>query len=165
LVILQRKIAGLGAQALERFALRARRAARLDGMVNVLVTSNAGVQSLNRRFLGKNKATDVLAFPPPLSMPHRPSKLAGDIAISAEIAARNAHAMGHTHAEEVKVLVLHGVLHLAGFDHERDNGQMARKELELRRALRLPLGLIERGATAGRPRHRREPGAKARETR
>jgi len=70
--------------------------------------------------------------------------LAGEIAISADIAAQNAARFGHSPAAEIKVLALHGILHLAGFDHERDNGQMARKEMRLRRLLRLPVALIER---------------------
>jgi len=70
--------------------------------------------------------------------------LAGDIAISAEMAARNAAPLRHSTADEVKILILHGMLHLAGFDHERDNGEMARRETKLRRELRLPAALIER---------------------
>jgi probable rRNA maturation factor len=72
------------------------------------------------------------------------SKTAGDVAISADIALENSIQLGHSVAQEVKILALHGILHLAGFDHERDNGQMARKEAKLRRALRLPAALIER---------------------
>jgi probable rRNA maturation factor len=73
--------------------------------------------------------------------------LAGDIAISAEIATQNARSLGHTPALEVKILGLHGFLHLRGYDHERDHGQMARREQKLRRELNLPVGLIERAAT------------------
>ena len=69
---------------------------------------------------------------------------AGEIAISADIARENAARLGHSAALEVKVLVLHGILHLAGFDHERDNGEMARKEAGLRRKLGLPSSLTER---------------------
>jgi len=148
LVILQKRIAGLSEVALERFALRARRVAKLKGTVNVLVTSSAAVQSLNRQFRGKNKATDVLSFSSLLTMPYNSSRLAGDIAISADIAVQNAHRMGHSAAVEVKILTLHGILHLAGFDHERDGGTMARTELKLRRVLKLPVGLIEREASA-----------------
>jgi len=151
LVILQKRIAGLSEVALERFALRARRAAKLQGTVNVLVTSSAAVQSLNRQFRGKNKATDVLSFPSLLCMPYKSSRPAGDIAISADIAVQNAHRMGHPAAVEVKILTLHGILHLAGFDHERDNGTMAREELKLRRELKLPVGLIEREAPPAIP--------------
>jgi probable rRNA maturation factor len=140
-VILQKRVTGLTKLALDRFLLRARRAAGLRGEVNVLVTSSAEMQSLNRRFRGKDSPTDVLSFPA-LSGPK--PHLAGDIAISAEIAARNARALGHIPALEIKILVLHGILHLRGFDHENDGGQMARREQKLRRALHLPSGLIER---------------------
>jgi probable rRNA maturation factor len=66
------------------------------------------------------------------------------VAISADIARANARRLGHSVGDEVKILVLHGILHLAGFDHEHDNGQMARKESQLRRQLKLEPGLIER---------------------
>jgi probable rRNA maturation factor len=121
--------------------MRARRAVRLRSAVSVFVTSSTKLRQLNRRFRGKNKATDVLSFP---AMPGLNPGYAGDIAISAEIAARNAQQLGHTVAEEVEVLTLHGMLHLAGYDHECDNGQMERKEKRLRKALGLPSGLIER---------------------
>ena len=70
--------------------------------------------------------------------------MAGDIAISADIATQNARQLGHAPALEIKILALHGVLHLAGYDHETDHGEMARKEISLRKALGLPSGLIER---------------------
>ena len=144
LVIMQKQIVGLGEAALDRFVMRARQATGLKASVNVLVTNSAELRSLNRQFRGKNTATDVLSFPAPLSVSGPRPRLAGDIAVSAEIAAQNAVRLGHSAAEEAKLLVLHGILHLAGFDHERDNGQMARKELELRRRFKLPLGLTER---------------------
>jgi probable rRNA maturation factor len=145
LVILQKRIAGLSAQALDRFVLRARKTASLRGTVNVLVTSSAAMRSLNFRFRSQDKATDVLSFPSQASSGGRDAKgFAGEIAISADIAAQNAVRLGHPAAVEIKILALHGILHLAGFDHERDNGQMARKEADLRRALRLPSALIER---------------------
>jgi probable rRNA maturation factor len=146
LVILQRRVAALSPAALERFVLRARRAVGLRGTADVLVTGNNSMRSLNRQFRGKNKATDVLSFPAADSLPTNGRKLihAGEVAISAEIAAENASRFGHSTAEEVKILALHGILHLAGFDHERDNGEMARKEMKLRRALRLPEGLLQR---------------------
>lgn len=149
MVILKKKVAGLSAQSLERFILRARKAAHLQGAVDVLVTSSTAMQSLNARFRGKDKPTDVLSFPaePAPGLVRQP-KFAGEIAISADIARANAHTLGHSEAEEVRVLVLHGILHLAGFDHERDNGTMARKEVRLRRALRLPLSLTERTDSA-----------------
>jgi probable rRNA maturation factor len=139
-VILQKRVADLTELALSRFVMRARRAAGLKGMVDVLVTSNAEMKALNRRFRRQDKATDVLSFPADDST----HKFAGEIAISAEMAAQNARMLGHAPAEEVKILVLHGILHLRGFDHERDSGQMARREKQLRERLHLPLGLIER---------------------
>lgn len=141
MIIFQKRVANLTELALSRFVARARRAAGLKGLVNVLLTSSAEMKSLNRRFRGKDKPTDVLSFP---AEPDAQKQFAGEIAISAEIAAQNAWALRHSPAEEVKILVLHGVLHLRGYDHECDNGQMARREEQLRAKLHLPLGLIER---------------------
>ena len=150
MVILQKKVAGLTEATLGRFVLRARKAAALRASVNVLVTSSAAMRVLNRQFRGKNKATDVLSFPAakPAGRNER-QKLAGDIAISADIARENSVRLGHSVAQEIKILALHGILHLAGFDHERDNGQMARKETRLRRQLKLEAGLIERTEPPG----------------
>jgi probable rRNA maturation factor len=156
--------------------LRARRAVGLRGGVNVLVTTSAAVRALNRRFRAQDKATDVLSFPAsPLSFEvtsssHAKSagnklraraKLvpAGDIAISAEMAARNAAPLQHSTADEVKILILHGMLHLAGLDHERDNGVMARREMKLRRELGLPAALIERAQTVMQELKKRKPAA------
>lgn len=134
--------------------MRARRVAKLEGRVNVLVASSRELRLLNQKFRGKNKATDVLSFPGESSVAKsRSAALAGEIAISADIATQNAFRLGHSAAEEIKILTLHGILHLAGFDHESDNGQMARKELDLRRALRLPAGLIERASRPSSPRY------------
>jgi probable rRNA maturation factor len=141
LVILQKRVVGLTELALDRFVARACRAAGLRAAVHVLVTSNIELQELNRRFRGKDQPTDVLSFP---ALPGLKPRYAGDIAISAEIAAQNARALGHSAAEEIKILALHGILHLRGYDHERDHGKMARREEKLRRDLRLPVGLIER---------------------
>jgi len=138
-VIVRKTKQGVNARALGRFAARAQRAAGIRGEVDVLVTSSAELRRLNRRFRGKNKATDVLSFPSADGTP-------GDIAISAEISARNARRLGHSAADEMKTLILHGLLHLAGYDHETDEGAMARKEARLRRSLGLPVGLIERTA-------------------
>ena len=169
LVILHRRVAGLSAAALGRFVLRARKAVGLRGTVNVLVTGSAAMRSLNARFRKKDSATDVLSFPTETSGGSRQPKAsaAGEIAISADIAAQNAVRLGHPVAVEVKILALHGILHLAGFDHERDNGKMARREAHLRRVLRLPTALIERSQTGkgelvtlkqtSHPRRRRAP--------
>lgn len=145
-VILEKKVAGLNEDALGRFVLRARKAVGLSGQLNVLVTSSAALRSLNLRFRRQNKATDVLSFPltASLSGPRNAAKLAGDVAISADLALKNSFRLGHPAAQEIKILALHGILHLAGFDHERDNGEMARQEARLRRTLGLPAVLIER---------------------
>jgi probable rRNA maturation factor len=157
LVILRKPVAGLSENSLEKFVLRANRASKLEGAVNVLVTGSSELRSLNRRFRGKDEATDVLSFPPG---PVFVKGLAGDIAISADIATRNAGRLGHSAAQEIKILVLHGVLHLAGYDHERDRGKMANEEVELRRALGLPMGLIERtGTVKGTAQKMRPKGA------
>ena len=140
MVILRKPVARLTESALDRFVARARRAAGLSGAVNVLVTTSRELRLLNRRFRGQDKPTDVLSFPPAFA----DKKFAGDLAISAEIAARNARELGHPPATEIKILALHGVLHLAGYDHEIDNGRMARREQSLRKQLGLPVALIER---------------------
>ncbi len=143
MVIFEKRVVGLSAPALAHFVTRARRAAGLRGGVDVLVTSSAEMKLLNRRFRGKDEATDVLSFP----AADNAKKFAGEIAISADIAAQNARALGRAAGAEVKILALHGILHLRGYDHERDRGQMARREQKLRRELHLPSGLIERSGT------------------
>jgi probable rRNA maturation factor len=162
-VILRKKIAGLSPSTLERFVLRARRAIRLRDTVNVLVTNNREIQSLNRQFRGADKPTDVLSFPSSSEGPYEAKRFAGDVAISVDVARENAGRLGHSLAEEVKILTLHGILHLAGFDHEDDNGEMARAETRLRKQLRLELGLIERTPLAAddhfvRKHEKRSPG-------
>ena len=116
---------------------------KLRGKASVLLTTDASIRRLNRQFRGKDKATDVLSFPAdgPAS-----EGIAGDLAISVPTAQRQAAACGHSLSTELKVLILHGLLHLAGFDHESDTGQMARRERKLRADLGLPQGLIERVA-------------------
>jgi probable rRNA maturation factor len=128
-------------RTLARFLASAQAAVRLHGQVSVLLTSDAAIRRLNRTFRGKNKATDVLSFP---AEGPAASGLAGDLAISIPTARRQAAEQGHALLVELKVLLLHGLLHLAGYDHETDSGQMARKERLLRTRLGLPLGLIER---------------------
>lgn len=127
-------------RVLARFLNEARAAVRLRGQVSVLLTTDEAIQKLNRRFRGKNKPTDVLSFP---AAPG-PENLAGDLAISLPIAQRQADEHGHAVGVEIQVLILHGLLHLAGYDHEADHGEMARRERRLRARLGLPLGLIER---------------------
>ena len=139
--------------SLTRFLKRAQTAVGLAGEVSVLLTDDVRMRELNRGFRGKRKTTDVLSFPAP-SIPGLPAEHqhAGDLAISVAVAGEQAAAFGHTLEVEVRVLILHGLLHLAGLDHETDAGEMRARELALREKLKLPSGLIERaGSGAGRP--------------
>lgn len=128
-------------RALTQFLRTAQEAVRLRGMVSVLLTTDVAIRRLNRTFRGKNKATDVLSFP---AAEMSRGEVAGDLAISVDTARKQAREHGHPLSVEIKVLMLHGLLHLAGYDHETDEGQMARQEQVLRARLALPLGLIER---------------------
>jgi len=151
---LERKRRVPSARALGGFLRKAQAAVRLRGMVSVLLTTDSAIRRLNRTFRGKNKATDVLSFPaaqPSLVSKTRPGaparqQVSGDLAISVETARRQAAEQGHSLAVEVKVLMLHGLLHLAGYDHENDDGKMERRERVLRERLGLPSGLIERSS-------------------
>ncbi len=134
----------LSPSGLARFVNRARAAIHLVGEVEVLLTSDAAVKRLNKAFRGKNKATDVLSFPAPAEA----IGMAGDLAVSLDTAALQAADHGHSLRDEVRILLLHGLLHLAGEDHETDQGQMAERERALRRELKLPAGLIERAGSA-----------------
>ena len=136
-------------RVLQRFVATAARAIPLHGDLSVLLTSDRAIRSLNRQFRGKNKATDVLSFPAVSEIPGQPV-VAGDLAISVDTAARQALLLEHSLANELKILILHGMLHLAGLDHENDQGQMAQRELKLRRQLRLTTGLIERTRSVNR---------------
>ena len=130
----------LNKSGLVRFLNRAREAVSLEGDVDVLLTSDAEIKRLNKAFRGKNKATDVLSFP----APEEAEGVAGDLAVSLDTAAKQAVAHGHSLRDEVRILLLHGLLHLAGEDHETDAGEMAARESELRKQLKLPNSLIER---------------------
>jgi probable rRNA maturation factor len=100
--------------------------------VTCLVTTDAELRRLNREFRGKNYPTDVLSFPP------------DEIAISLDRAAAQAKELGHSLDDELRILMLHGLLHLCGMDHEADSGEMRRAEIRWRKRLGLPAGLIER---------------------
>lgn len=145
--VFDRTSPGLEAGPLESFVEKAARAAGLRGRVTVLITSNAKIRRLNSRFRGQDSPTDVLSFPAGAPAPG----LSGDIAVSLDMAARNARELGHSLAEETRILILHGILHLAGYDHENDRGEMQEKEASLRRKLGLPTGLIERTRPPGSP--------------
>ncbi len=97
----------------------------------VALVSDHGIAALNRRYRHRARPTDVLSFPA------SGNGYLGDVVISAETARRQARRLGHSLTEEVQLLILHGLLHLMGYDHERDNGRMNRRELALRRRLGL----------------------------
>jgi probable rRNA maturation factor len=134
------------ARALAGFLAQAQATIRLRGEVNVLLTTDRQIRRLNRAFRGKDKATDVLSFPAEKLVQSK-EKIAGDLAISVATAHRQSIEQGHALATELKVLILHGLLHLAGYDHETDAGRMARRERQLRARLGLPQGLIERASS------------------
>lgn len=141
----------LNRRELARFVALASGAAGARGPISVLLTGDDRIRSLNRQFRKKDAPTDVLSFPPPEGPNGQRNRSAGDLAISLETAARQAESHGHSLATEVKVLILHGALHLAGFDHESDSGEMARMEERLRREFGLPAGLIQRALPTTRP--------------
>ena len=147
---------------LEKFLARARRTLRLPaGSLTVCLVTNAEIARWNRAYRGKSGPTDVLSFPSDgnrrgaesnaARAPHRrrfsssPSftsstssaSYLGDIAIAPAVARRNARRFGRTFDDEMRILILHGMLHLMGYDHETDTGQMDRREQRLRRALGL----------------------------
>ena len=134
------------------------------GVVAVALASDARVRELNRRYRGKNRVTDVLSFPagdgpasgfptPGRRSPPSDSPPLGDIVIAMGQARRQARVARHPLATELRILALHGLLHLLGHDHERDDGRMGRLERALRRKGGLPAaGLIERGGRRPSPR-------------
>ena len=116
--------------------------ASAKGDVSIAVVSDRRMRALNRQFRGKDTATDVLSFPA-TQMPGVSSFL-GDVVIASGVATRQARDAGHPVSTELKVLALHGLLHLLGYDHDTDGGNMARAEARLRKKAGLREGLIER---------------------
>jgi len=155
-ILERRRTKELSRLALARFANKAQRAAGLSGEVNILLTGDAEMQRLNLQFRHKDSATDVLSFPVCNTASTGSAALpaGGDIAISVRRARAQAAGIGHDLLTEIKVLILHGMLHLAGHDHEADRGQMRRLEEKLRGELSLPAGLIERTGATQRGRRR-----------
>jgi probable rRNA maturation factor len=115
---------------LERLLQRAAQALRVSGEVALVLTGDRALRALNRRYRGLDRASDVLSFPGPGG-----EVGLGDILVSVETAGRNARARGHSLARELDVLALHGFLHVLGYDHEADSGEMSRLERRLRRRL------------------------------
>ena len=143
------------AQWLQRIAPAAAR-----GTLAVALVSDREIRRLNRDFRGVDEPTDVLSFPselgdfpemrrvPPRPQAPRPKAHLGDLAIALGVARRQAREREHSLDTELKVLALHGLLHLLGYDHERDRGAMNKLEDRLRRRAGLPTGLIARTASA-----------------
>ncbi len=130
-------------RTLGQYLEEAQAAVGLSGQVTALLTTDRTIRDLNRRFRGKDEATDVLSFSATNPLQSQ-EKIAGDLAISVETARKQAADQGHALGVELRVLILHGLLHLAGYDHETDAGRMQRRERQLRAKLGLPQGLIER---------------------
>ena len=127
----------LRSQALARW-LEKHAPARARGTVVIAMISDARMRKINKQFRRKDYATDVLSFPSLM-----PGSL-GELAIATGVTRRQAREAGHSEATEARVLALHGLLHLLGYDHETDHGEMRRAEERLRKRARLPLGLIRR---------------------
>ncbi len=143
-VTFRRVPTGIRPRALSNFARKLEREVSKGRPFDCLITGDAELRRLNREFRGKDEPTDVLSFPIQPLPGSRASKPLGDLAISLARARAQAREYGHTAEEEVRVLMLHGVLHLMGMDHESDGGRMARAEKRWRARLGLPNGLIER---------------------
>ncbi|HUR19711.1 MAG TPA: rRNA maturation RNase YbeY [Vicinamibacterales bacterium] len=127
----------LPSSALRRW-LAAHAPARARGHLTIALVTDAAMRRMNAKYRRADYATDVLSFPS-----ETPGVL-GDIAIARGVAARQAKAQGHSESVEVKTLALHGLLHLLGYDHEHDRGEMRRVEDRLRKRAGLPVGLISR---------------------
>ena len=148
----------IAAAGLSRWLTRVAPAAA-RGVVNVALVSDARVRALNRRYRRRDSATDVLSFPytpelplgrlraPRQSQSPYPPQCLGDIVIARGVARRQARSAGHTEWTELRILALHGLLHLLGYDHHRDDGVMASTERRLRKKGGLREGLIERSRT------------------
>lgn len=119
---------------------------RARGTVRLAIVPDRQVRTLNRRYRRRDYPTDVLSFPadPADVRPRSARPHLGDIVIARGVARRQARSAGHTEATELRVLALHGLLHLLGYDHDRDEGEMASLERRLRRKGGLREGLIER---------------------
>jgi probable rRNA maturation factor len=143
LITYRRKPAHIDFSALESFAETLRSRVARGREFHCLVTGDAELRQLNRRYRGGDYATDVLSFP-------GAGAWLGDIAISLGRARAQSKAGRHSVEDELRILLLHGVLHLTGMDHESDGGRMARAEARWRRTLGLPAGLIERAGQRAR---------------
>ncbi|MBV8549957.1 MAG: rRNA maturation RNase YbeY [Acidobacteriaceae bacterium] len=143
------KFATADKRILQQFARALAKRIAGDRAFTCLVTNDRELHRLNRQFLGHDYATDVLSFPAGESNGNL-----GELAISIERAEVQASEFGHSRLDEVRILMLHGLLHLIGLDHEKDRGEMARAERKWRAAFGLPVSLIARSRSGGRGRAR-----------
>jgi|SRR5215472_3213748 len=154
MVINRQKRVPVKIRSLDAFCRRAASALRLTAnAATICLVSDPQIAAWNRAYRGRPKATDVLSFPvasqngqrkgnrkiPFARRSPRPreNRYLGDIAIAPAFARRSARALGRSLESELRILALHGLLHLMGYDHETDNGAMDRLESRLRRQLRL----------------------------
>ncbi len=133
---------GLRRRALAEFLKTAAAHIAPGRPVTCLITGDQELQQLNRTFRHKDAPTDVLSFP------LAEAQAGGEMAISLDRASEQSARFGHALEDELRILMLHGLLHLAGMDHETDQGQMAHAEALWRKRLKLPLGLVERSVSA-----------------
>jgi len=126
-------------RSLRDFAERALEAIdKADKNATLVFVSDAAIKKLNRQFRGKNHVTDVLSFPTQAErFEFENQSFLGEVVISLERAAAQAKENGLTFRNEVEQLILHGLLHLCGYDHETDDGEMNRLELKLRKKLEI----------------------------
>jgi len=108
--------------------------------IELVITSNETIQQINFEYRGVDKATDVLSFP----YEEMPMVPLGSIVISMDYVVKKASELGHSIDDEFSLLFIHGLLHLLGYDHEVDNGEMRKKEEELIMKFNLPKSLIVR---------------------
>ena len=156
MILNQQRQVKVSISGLEEFSTKVRRILRIPAnALTICLVTNAEIARWNRVYRGKNRPTDVLSFatdeprfqrrirklpgkrasfaPRSASAPH----YLGDIAIAPDVARRNARRLGRDFEAEMRILILHGILHLMGYDHETDQGQMDRREMRLRRRLGL----------------------------
>jgi len=137
LITFRRKPAHIDRSALDSFAQTLRLRVARGNEFHCLIAGDAELRKMNAAYRGKDYATDVLSFP-------GVGDYLGDIAISLARARAQAKSFGHSVEDELRILMLHGLLHLRGMDHESDSGQMARAEARWRSIFGLPTGLIAR---------------------
>ena len=138
-ILFRRSAADIRPRVLAGYVRQLQRSLAKGRDFECLITGDAEIRKLNREFRGKDEHTDVLSFPAPAG-----NRSLGSLAISAARARAQAREFGHSTETELRILMLHGLLHLLGYDHETDAGRMEKAERRWRAALGLPAGLIER---------------------